>query len=1541
MKYITLAFLSLTICSVANTITGISSNWEEPFFFEVQEGSNIIEQSLPGNGVQPLFYTMRVPEGLEISELNILSYENSGTGSNGGSALVMQVGQTLEASPAVLEQDFSIDVNYLLFSQALIGRSDILKAFNANPPVAGAPTLVARDYALFLNENTANVSNVRFKIEFVAKPPIPNDTDRDGALDALEIAAGFNPNDATSTPPMVNSIGINFSDARTELDDKWTALEAAGYIPQVNWNQVEPEFGTLDNTHIILPKTGVLVDASGADTTASVNATFKFVNSNRRSGRQPDRLYSAYLGTGNVNDGPGNTINRELDLTVSDIPYTNYDLYLYPSGKNALLSKVQVTVNPDGANPDQRTVYPYLPDREMTFVPESRFREGADQRANVLKYSFSNEDSFSINIPDSGGIAGLQIVERNPALPADQVPASWVLIHGPSALSPTGDPDLDGVNNLTEFQKGTNPTLADSDNDGLSDLVETNTGIYIDLNNTGTDPNYDDSDNDGMGDFEELYAFNPSDPNKVDSDDDGLDDKTEREQDLSALDGTASSYPFPQETTPTRFRWTQENLHFLWDHEHVWNTSFSPRSRPFINIRLKNNQGTDGTVDLTMGLFLNEGKLQASVGSHVTGGFASAGSSSLMLRGEEDLTTLAGFSGYGSQDTSDPLTMEVVFTKSSSTWDALFTIVNEATGQEILRVIESNISAHSSIENGTSDWDYTVKRNGSFPNNQRVEDVRFYRGGAPLNSLPFFTELLDTNNDGLPDAWATRFRVTDGAGFDSDGDGLDNLTEYRIGTNPRRRDTDRDRIDDNIELSFFSDPNDFHSRPPYVNTTAPTGGDLDGDGLPDLWKKRFAPFSNLSPNGDPDHDGQTNLQESIAGTDPLNPLSVLSLTAENMGTGLRLSWASLENKRTRLTTSETLEGIFDNIPGATNGMEMAFENPRTFFRLNVEDLDSDNDGLTDAEEAVLGTDPTMANSAGRSRPSDSGNTRTLSGDYVYFLDRYQNNSELADGAPASIPLTSREAARFLMQTTFGPRAADIEKVRSMGIEDWIENQIHETPATHTQDIIDSLYRQLETSARNTEGIYHPPTPGQKSWFMWAENFGTAFARASIQGEDQLRQRVAFALGQIFVISMKNFAVEENIRSIANYHDMLARNAFGNFYDLLEDVTLHPMMGVYLSSLGNLPADPSINRFPDENFGREVMQLFTIGIHEMNNNGTFKLNDNLRIETYTQHEVSEMARVMTGLRLNDGAVNVFGGFGMGDMRMVGEFHDFGEKRLFNDNLIIPARDVSDANAKADLTQALRFLFNHENCPPFICKALIKFLVTDNPSPAYVERVANVFIDDGEGVRGNLEAVWKAILLDPEARDASLVDTLPQFGRLRDPVVRYMHLSRLLRMDQIENLYWWESSEQYTIPMGQFPLRANTVFNFYEPDYQPPGPLFNRSLVGAPFQILDTNTSVAFPNLIWDTILNGQRAGNGGDRFQNIPVYDEFLPYVGDNEALVDHINLVACAGLMKPETRSIILQQLDDPYFANGQNPIEKIAVVLYSAFICPEGAVQK
>jgi hypothetical protein len=363
------------------------------------------------------------------------------------------------------------------------------------------------------------------------------------------------------------------------------------------------------------------------------------------------------------------------------------------------------------------------------------------------------------------------------------------------------------------------------------------------------------------------------------------------------------------------------------------------------------------------------------------------------------------------------------------------------------------------------------------------------------------------------------------------------------------------------------------------------------------------------------------------------------------------------------------------------------------------------------------------------------------------------------------------AARFLAQATFGASSNDIATVQALGYAGWIANQFS-LPTTHT------LSNVLAHPYSDPTDLYQSPL-----WFnSWWQN--------SVTAPDQLRQRVAFALSEIFVVS-ENGTLQNHADGLSSYYDLLLDNAFGNYRTLLESVTLHPAMGLYLGMLGNNAGSIITGLHADENYAREIQQLFSIGLNRLWPDGTLILNsqDNL-VPTYTQNEIMGFASVFTGwnyFQANQANGRLPSNWYpsanyTNHMVLVPSHHELGSK-LVLDNVMLPpawgaqavASTNNDAYCSQDLELALNSIYNNPNVGPFICRELIQRLVTSDPSRDYVYRVAQVFNNDGTGVRGNLQAVVQAILLDYEARSPDLIPQ-PDYGKQREPLVRVTSLAR---------------------------------------------------------------------------------------------------------------------------------------------------------------------
>jgi hypothetical protein len=364
-----------------------------------------------------------------------------------------------------------------------------------------------------------------------------------------------------------------------------------------------------------------------------------------------------------------------------------------------------------------------------------------------------------------------------------------------------------------------------------------------------------------------------------------------------------------------------------------------------------------------------------------------------------------------------------------------------------------------------------------------------------------------------------------------------------------------------------------------------------------------------------------------------------------------------------------------------------------------------------------------------------------------------------------------EAVRFLTQASFGVNSNDIAAVQALGYAGWISNQFT-LPATHALPVV------LSHPYSDPTDLYQSP-----DWFnAWWQN--------SITAPDQLRQRVAFALSEIFVVS-ENGTLQNHADALSSYYDTLVDNTFGNFRNILENVTLHPSMGLYLGMLGNNAGSEITGLHADENYAREVQQLFSIGLNRLWPDGSLVLNsqDNL-VPTYNQNEIMGFASVFTGwnyYQTNQANGRLPSNWsppynGTNPMVLVPSHHELGSKLILDNVMLPPAygnqtvpSTTNDAYCSQDLEKALDSIFNNQNVGPFICRELIQRLVTSNPSRDYVYRVAQVFDDDGTGVRGNMQAVIQAILLDYEARSPDMIPQ-PTYGKEREPLLRVTELAR---------------------------------------------------------------------------------------------------------------------------------------------------------------------
>ena len=541
------------------------------------------------------------------------------------------------------------------------------------------------------------------------------------------------------------------------------------------------------------------------------------------------------------------------------------------------------------------------------------------------------------------------------------------------------------------------------------------------------------------------------------------------------------------------------------------------------------------------------------------------------------------------------------------------------------------------------------------------------------------------------------------------------------------------------------------------------------------------------------------------------------------------------------------------------------------------------------------------------------------------------------------PANDRDAQRFLQQAAFAYTLVDSERLKAIGYRGWIDEQI-------AKPVQFSHVAKLNQSNKGYDS---------RSWEINDEAWF-----AIIRASDQLRQRWAFALSQLFVNSTMDGSTLYWGRSLAKYEDNFYSYGFGNFRDLLQSVTLNPSMGMFLSHGYNVKENPATGTVPDQNFAREVMQLFTIGLWRLNPDGTRVLDAGGQpIPTYTQDDVVGASRVMTG----------FAPKGITDPRWWDNHYCFCQRpqdvptqtspmtgyNAYHSTLAksflgrtIPA---GSADANGDLKIFLDTLFNHPNVGPFVGRQMIQRLVTSNPSPAYVGRVAAAFADNGAGVRGDMKAVIRAILLDPEARDPAYA-ARPEYGRIREPILRMAQIARVFKANSQAypntlGIPTWDYDRRKGL--WQSPMHSATVFNFYYPTYSPANTELSRQGYVAPEMQISTPVSVA--DIDWfinDVLQNGGRTDCCSDAERNTFSmrlnYSEWLPLVAQPANLVAKMNASFMAGQMSPSLQADITRAVQEEYRDRSYTsgivrgvPQMKLAAGLRALVLSPEYVVQK
>ena len=495
-----------------------------------------------------------------------------------------------------------------------------------------------------------------------------------------------------------------------------------------------------------------------------------------------------------------------------------------------------------------------------------------------------------------------------------------------------------------------------------------------------------------------------------------------------------------------------------------------------------------------------------------------------------------------------------------------------------------------------------------------------------------------------------------------------------------------------------------------------------------------------------------------------------------------------------------------------------------------------------------------------------------------------------------------DAARFLTQATFGPSPADLTTLEATTFASWVDTQLALSPTFHHPGMM----------ARRNQLITRGDTNGG-----WQGPRNEAWWQAALTAPDQLRQRMAFSLSQILVISQFG-ALDGEHEGTTLYYDTLLEHSFGNYRDLLEEVTLSPMMGTYLSMVRNRKPDPETGHEPDENYAREVMQLFSVGLNMMHTDGSLMLDsEGMPIPTYTQDDIVGLAHIFTGWGphydpanpplWSDGNVAdrngwfLYGRDPLRKMSFYPEFHDNEDRNILG-GVTVPA----GADGEARLQLALDTLFNHPNVGPFLARQLIQKFVTSNPSPGYIHRVASIFNDDGTGTRGNLGATIKAVILDYEARSPAVRNSV-SFGKPSEPLLRYTRMIRALpgklpnAANGDPNYYF---NLQYSLP-EQGPLLSPSVFNFFQPVYSNPGLIARAGLLSPEFQIFGETNAIRQANLTFAFVYWGMGVS-------------ERDPVTNDNYSFeIDYAPLVAILntpGLTPAQAQDRLIDYLDDRFF---------------------------
>jgi uncharacterized protein (DUF1800 family) len=556
---------------------------------------------------------------------------------------------------------------------------------------------------------------------------------------------------------------------------------------------------------------------------------------------------------------------------------------------------------------------------------------------------------------------------------------------------------------------------------------------------------------------------------------------------------------------------------------------------------------------------------------------------------------------------------------------------------------------------------------------------------------------------------------------------------------------------------------------------------------------------------------------------------------------------------------------------------------------------------------------------------------------------YSGSPHQPIGIQRNFPYSDAEAARFLTMATFGPTRQSIAHLRAIGYNAWFAEQIA-MPATRQRPQVEAL-NNYRTNSRSYQ----------------AQRANVWLATA-VTAPDQLRQKMAWELSQIFVSSdMPNAYLGRQAVELAEYQDLLARDGMadtsqavqggavpplGTYERLLSDVTYSTGMGDMLSGRNNLPANPKTGLLPDENYAREVMQLFTIGLYLRHQDFSLMLSGGQPIPSYTQTDISTNAKIFTGLNYqggfnskpitlnSDGVTYSYTSALYSPMVCYEAYHDESVKLLLNGS----STPGGSNSCTTDVAMIIGVLAHHPNTAPFISRQLIQRFTSSNPSPQYIQRVSNVFANNGHGIYGDLGAVLKAILLDPEARQPS---GLPfyygfptHFGKAREPLLKLVAFWRYYGAASTAGTYQFNNPQN---AYGEAPLAALTVFNFYLPDYMPEGEMSVSGLYGPEFQIMNASTLFSAANDLSNRA--SSFVGNPSNNAQTIAVdLSGLFALAANPSALVAQVNHDLMYGSMSPAmaARLIMLENS-----LSTQSVSTRVVSLLDVVLASPEFAIQR